>query len=223
MMTAIEKRARRGVRRVSAVSAALRETFDKGGRLSEEGLTRSHGGTESLLKRRGEGVSLFVNRRAVSRTRRFVVARSAEALCEKFINTERPTAGRQEVSGSLASRLPVALVAPSDCLGFTQSAQRGRDAKSAKTPKASCRASLCDLCVRTFAAFALKENAGRKECSHGTRSHSPATLPLPREAALCLAENVQIRPTNLFFNPAKRTIDFLSTHNKTQQKQGDSP
>ncbi len=75
--------------------------------------------------------------------------------------------------------------APSGCLGVNAKNAKGRDAK---TREDLCRLddnSLCDLCVRTFATFALKESSWCKGRSLNARSHSPATLPLPREAALC--------------------------------------
>ncbi len=72
-------------------------------------------------------------------------------------------------------------VAPSGCFWFN-----AKNAKDAKIPEASWCASLCDLCVRTFATFALKESSWRKRRSLNARSPSPATLPLPREAALRL-------------------------------------
>lgn len=47
------------------------------------------------------------------------------------------------------------------------------------------------LCVKTFAAFALKGCTGCKKRSHRARSTSLATLSLPREAALCFSKNKQ--------------------------------
>ena len=96
--------------------------------------------------------------RAVSRRRRFVFARSAAPLHERFIfiNTERPAAGRREMTGSLASRMPV---------GFVARSLAG---------------------VWGEAPVQDSQTAGRKKSSLNARSASLATLPLPREAALCL-------------------------------------
>ena len=89
---------------------------------------------------------------------RFVFARSAAPLHERFIftNTERPAAGRREMTGSLASRMPVGFVARSPAGVWGE------------------------------APVQDSQTAGRKKSSLNARSASPATLPLPREAALCL-------------------------------------
>ncbi len=228
MATQIRAEAQRsqGGARIPARSAALRETVDMGIRLSEESLTRSHGGTEfprdigievalidfphsfsvppSLRVRhpvskrgtcmsmdgREKGESLFVNRRTGerfscrtvgARSWRFVVARSAEPLREKFINTERPVAGRLEVTGRFASRMPVGFVAPSGRLGLTQRTRRERGAKVRKDLCLVAVNSLGDLCVKAFAAFALKSKRfkGATTLTEKCEANLPVVSPRP--------------------------------------------
>ena len=106
--------------RVSSRTASLRKMSV---RPEAENLTRSHGGTEFLLKRRGGGESLFVFRRTSkpfscrtvgARSWRFVVARSAETLwennavssCETLphAETQRPQGGARISAVSAALR-----------------------------------------------------------------------------------------------------------------------
>ena len=211
---------RHRARRDSSCSPALRETVDMRIRLSDESLTRSHGGTEFLhgmmgvyrfsflrlfsvapclrvrypvfietrmsMNGREKSESLFVNRLVGEPfSCRTEWARSTELLREKVINTERPTAGRLEVTGSFASRRSVGFVASSGHLGLTRRTRRGRDAKVRKDLCLVAVYSLGDLCVKAFAAFALKKTYRVQNLSQKTRSTSLATLPLPREAALC--------------------------------------
>ena len=74
---------------------------------------------------------------------------------------------------------------------FNAKNAEGRNAKSAKTPAPSCRVSLCELCVKTFADFALKKRTGCKKRSRRMRNASLATHALPRMAALRFPQNIQ--------------------------------
>ena len=71
--------------------------------------------------------------------------RRLRALCGG-LNTERPMAGRDEATGSFASRDSVGFVALSEHLGLTQRARRGRDAK--------VRKDFCRLADKRLAIFA---------------------------------------------------------------------
>ena len=104
--------------------------------------------------------------------------RRLRALCGG-LNTERPMAGRDEATGSFASRDSVGFVAPSGRQGLTQRARRGRDANVRKDLYLFAVKRLGDLCVKTFATFALKGCTGSNLCSRMTRSISLATSPRP--------------------------------------------
>ncbi len=80
----------------------------------------------------------------------------------KLVNTERPAAGRRETTGSFASRNPVGFVARSPAGVWGE------------------------------APVQDSQTAGRKKSSLNARSASPATLPLPREAALCFSKNGRV-------------------------------
>ena len=62
--------------------------------------------------------ALIRRRMPVARNNSSRRSANSAALRGKFMNTERPTAGRQEKTGSCASRIPVGFVAPSGCFGF---------------------------------------------------------------------------------------------------------
>ncbi len=150
--------------------------------------------TRMSMNGREKSESLFVNRLVSepfscrtlgARSWRFVFARSAKPLREKFINTERPAAGRLEATGKFRFAHSCRLRRPFRAFGLTQRARRGSDAKVRKALCLVAVNSLCDLCVKTFAFFALKRSFGCKKRSHRTRSTSLATLFLPRAAALC--------------------------------------
>ena len=127
-------------------SVALRETIERGSRLSGESLARRHGDTEFM-----RGVRFGTGRTDDSSfLRASVTPCETLPLREGFINTERPAAGRREMTGSLASRMPV---------GFVAHSLAG---------------------VWGEAPVQDGQTAGRKKSSLNARSASPATLTLPR-------------------------------------------
>ena len=322
--------ARRDVRRVSAASAALRENIARRSRLSEEGHTRSHGGTEFLrgarlgtnqtadstflrgsvspcetshvssvmrmsMKRRGGGVSLFVNRRtdetlscrtegarscrrgrAVSRRRRFVFARRAEALRDvpAALNTKPGQAFRRSTKRLRAfsrmfrsrkrsvyhllrqlNRVPlfpvnhklrsVWLSLPLRRIGHRKGANSSKTVLKAIV----FGAGLCEACKSLRSG---SESVNHRSLSHYfvaasitgeglTRRHGGTESLLKRrgEGVSPFVNRRAVSRSRRFVfarsakplypcetslhAPIKRMIGFLSTHNKTQQKQGDSP